>query len=253
MLFDPKNPKKFCLVPTPSKQEDTDGTGTLKAWSNSIFGAMNKCPYRVYLQNIKRLKPKKNEFSQRGIDLHAAAEQYVKGELIDLPEELESFSDKFDYLKSKYQEGNIFVEQQWAFDKEWNVVKWFSSDTWYRMVVDVYIQESPTSVRLIDYKTGKKFGNEMSHNIQLCDYAVGIVSRFPETEFIKSELWYLDTGEVTIKEWPATLIKDIFKTTTTKRGLKITNTTEFLPRPSKNNCKYCGFFDNGCKWGIKNG
>ena len=38
--------------------------------------------------------------------------------------------------------------------------------------LDAYVKEDDTSARVIDYKTGKRFGNEIGHSQQCLLYAI---------------------------------------------------------------------------------
>ena len=49
---------------------------------------------------------------------------------------------------------------------------------------------------VIDYKTGKRWGNEVKHAQQTQLYALGTALRYDEIQNVYTELWYLDLDEL---------------------------------------------------------
>jgi len=95
--------------------------------------------------------------------------------------------------------------------------------TWARIKLDALVHQDEQSARVIDYKTGKKWGNEISHSQQALLYAIGTFLRYPDLEFVNS------------------------------RAVKMTTETEFNPTPSKSSCRWCSYRqgdDPQCQWGV---
>ncbi len=95
-------------------------------------------------------------------------------------------------------------------------------------------------VRIIDYKTGKRFGNEVSHMTQAQLYQLSAFLRYPELETITVEFWYLDIGLIT----QAVFTRDFgmqFLPLFNSKGLKVTEEISFTPKPSAFACKYCPY------------
>jgi hypothetical protein len=58
-------------------------------------------------------------------------------------------------------------------------------DVWGRIKLDAFVHETETSARVIDYKTGKAFGNEIAHSQQALVYAIGSFFRYPDLQIAK--------------------------------------------------------------------
>lgn len=82
---------------------------------------------------------------------------------------------------------------------DWEPTAWVGSTTWVRIKLDALVFEEDNSARVIDYKTGKKWGNEITHGQQCLLYAIGTFYRYPEIEAVQTELWYLDKQQTTKK------------------------------------------------------
>lgn len=243
--FDPSDPNK--LVKRESPRSDKP---MINAWSLSVKQDFRRCPYILYLKKVKKLKPPPNEYSARGIEVHAKAEAFVKGEINELPAELDKFKDQFYTLRDTYNIGTVELEGEWAYDVNWQPVDWFDKAVWCRMKLDALVRQTDTCVRVIDYKTGKMFGNEMKHGEQAIDYAYGTVQRYPEIQFVDVEFWYLDTGQQTRKSFTREMLINVLGQNVTRKGLEITEAKSLPPKPGKSNCGVCGFYENGCEYGT---
>ena len=73
--------------------------------------------------------------------------------------------------KSKLKENGVLPK--------WEPTGWISPDTWARVKLDALVSETDTSARVIDYKTGKQFGNEIAHSQQALIYAIGTFFMYP--------------------------------------------------------------------------
>ena len=97
------------------------------------------------------------------------------------------------------------------------------------------------------------FGNEISHSQQALTYAIGSFFRYPDLQFVQTELWYLDHGETTIQAYTRYEAM-IFVPKLQERALAMTTATSFPPNPSNYNCKWCSY-KNGeepvCQHGVK--
>jgi len=126
---------------------------------------------------------------------------------------------------------------------------------WLRLKLDALVFHSETMATVIDYKTGKMWGNEVKHGQQLQLYQLVTFLRYPQLETVYAELWYLDLGQVTsIKYTRQQGLK--FKSNFDRRGNKMTNNTDWSPNPNKFSCKYCpyGPWEGGtgdCLVGVK--
>lgn len=237
------------LIPTESIVDKR--SGPVKAWAFSSLQVFETCPHRTFLKSVKRLKEPSNKFMERGTAIHLVAEEYVNGKQSELPKELLKFEKPLDELRELFIEGKVEVEGDWGFDQDWQQCGFFDQDVWLRIKIDAVVFESETSARVIDYKTGKKFGNEIKHNQQLMIYAIAAFARFPELEHVTAELWYFDQAQTTTKSYSRQAAM-LYMPRWEKRAIKMTTAEEFPPKPSKQNCRYCYYNDSrDCEWGVE--
>lgn len=131
------------------------------------------------------------------------------------------------------------------------VLVWVSA--WHRSKVDAIVIPDPEQAIVIDYKSGKKFGNEIKHAEQTQLYALNAILRFPKIELVTTELWYLDAKELTRATFTRAQILR-FKPGFNARGKAMTTATEFPPNPNVYSCQFCqyGPWNGGqCKVGVQ--
>jgi len=226
--------------------------GDVRAWSYSALKVYEDCAYRTYISRVKGIKEPSGPAADRGTQIHNLAEDYVNGTLGELPTELHKFTDDFEELRQLYIDAKVELEGEWGFDLDWAPVGWMQKETWARIKLDALVHEDETSARVIDYKTGKKWGNEIAHSQQGLLYAIGTFFRYPSLQFLQTEFWYLDHAETTKKSYTrdqAMLFAPAFH----RRAIKMTTETEFAPTPSKNACRWCSFRKGDepeCTWGV---
>jgi hypothetical protein len=93
---------------------------------------------------------------------------------------------------------------------------------------------------VVDYKSGKRYGNEMKHSEQMRLYVIAVLLRNPNIQKVRSELWYLDQDELAKMEYTrAQGLRSVpgFE----KRGLELTECEDFPPNPNKFSCKWCPY------------
>jgi len=154
-----------------------------------------------------------------------------------------------------FDQGKVVLEDMWCFDKGWNAVgpKDFEN-IWVRIKLDAMVFLSPTEGVVIDYKTGRKYGNEIKHGQQCQIYQLAALLRYPELQLIHTELWYPDVKELTrvtyTRKQGLRYLKGF-----NERGLEMTECTYFEPKPNGNSCMFCPYsgkeFSN--KWVNKSG
>lgn len=225
--------------------------GLVKAWSASILDKFESCPYQIFLGKVKKVKEEKSEAADRGSLIHQLAEDYVKGEIGERPKELEQYAPQFDRLRERYTEGHLHLEEDWGFDINWEATGWMAKNIWARMKLDVFDRESEESGKVIDHKTGKKWGNEVKHNRQAMIYAIGAFKRFPVLEFVTTEFWYLDQKDGPLVNTYNRQKIAILEPRVTARAIRMTSATKFDPKPNEQNCRFCPYAKNGaCEWSF---
>ncbi len=230
--------------------------GDVKAWSYSALKVFEDCPYRTYISRVKGVKEPGSPAMDRGTMIHEYAEDFVDGKISELPTELSKFEADFNELRALYADAKVELEGDWGFTSEWDVTGWMSPDTWARIKLDALVHEDETSARVIDYKTGKHFGNEIAHGQQGLLYAIATFFRFPLIQFVQTEFWYLDHAKTTKKQYTREQAM-VFAPAYHRRAVKMTTETDFAPTPSKNACRWCSFrkapegMDPECSWGVE--
>ena len=174
----------------------------IKSWSFSSLGEFEKCKYLSFLKRVQKipeperpLPPGKLEHANdRGSRIHDSAEHFVRG-TAKLIHELKPFEQEFLSLQRAFKEGRVQLEGEWGMSTDWEPAEWKAA--WLRLKLDALVFLSPTEAVAIDYKTGRKFGNEVKHAEQLQLYQLVTFLRYPQLELLHTELWYLDQDELT--------------------------------------------------------
>lgn len=224
-----------------------------------------RCPYMAWLKYGEKRKPdlplnEKAEIARnRGIQVHNDCELFVKGEG-SLTKEMYKFADYFKDLKVEYEAGDVSVEENWGFDAEWQPTGWWDDNVRVRVKLDNFRvvarneEGEPVAGVPTDYKTGKKFGNEVTHNQQGQLYSISCFLRNPTLEYVDVEFIYLDHG---LKSKPKRYTREKAMKMLPmweQRFQKMFEDREFRPKANKINCKYCDFGpqhgDSSCEWGV---
>jgi hypothetical protein len=232
--------------------EKPTALGPLKAWSYSALKVFEDCPYRSYIQKVKRIREESGPAAERGSIIHQEAEDYVNGTLGEFPVSCVKFQNEFEELRQGYIDAKVELEGEWGFDIDWQPIGWMEAKTWARIKLDALVHQDEQSARVIDYKTGKKWGNEISHAQQGLLYAIGTFFRYPSLEFVQTEFWYLDKGETTRKSYTRDQAMQ-FTPGWHRRAIRMTTATDFAPTPSKNACRWCSYRKGDfpeCSWGV---
>lgn len=228
----------------------------IKRVSFSRLQDFEKCRYLAKLKYVDQIpepeRPlpagKTEHANDRGTRIHDAAERFVKGG-VELIPELEKFQDDFNELRTLYKDGLVTLEGEWAVDYDWKPVAWGSADAWCRMKLDAFVDYGNGVGRVIDYKTGKRFGNEIKHTEQGQVYQLASFLRFHNLEHLYVEFWYTDLGEKDVKEYSRAQGVSYFDKYN-QRFLEVTNCEDFEPNPNAFSCKWCPYNGNACEYGV---
>lgn len=233
--------------------ETPDQLGPLKAWSYSALKVFEECPYRSYISKVKKIPEPSGPAAERGTLIHQQAEDYVNGTLGEFPDTLNKFKSQFEELRELFIDAKVELEGEWGFDINWQPCGWMEKATWARIKLDALVHQDEQSARVIDYKTGKKWGNEIGHAQQCLLYAIATFFRYPHIQFVQTELWYLDQNETTTKQWTREQAMQ-FTPNWHRRAIAMTTAEDFSPTPSKDSCRWChyrkGEFPE-CSWGVE--
>ena len=218
----------------------------IKSTSFSRLGDFESCPFKAKLKMIDKiaeperpLKPGQTEHANdRGSRIHDECEKFIRG-TGDLPAEAAKyFKDEFLSLKAHFKKGDATLEGEWGFNKDWQAVDWKMA--WLRVKLDANVHLANDHAVVIDYKSGRKFGNEIKHGEQLQLYMLSVLLRYPQVQYVTSELWYIDVNDLT----QAAVSRDqgmrLFKGFD-RRFNKMTNATDFPATPNMYSCQYCPY------------
>lgn len=220
------------------------------SWSHSKLTDFDKCKHMFWLKHAQRipeperpLPPGKTEHANdRGTRVHEDCELFVRGDINDLGVEAEKhFGYQLCLLREMYQDGLVSLEGEWGHGRDWEPAEWRTA--WLRLKLDAMVHVDRTHAIVIDYKTGRKFGNEVKHAEQLQLYQLSAFLRYPELEKVTAELWYLDQPEgqnvtsQTFTRSQGLRFRDGFN----KRGVAATTCEVFPPNPNKYSCQWCPY------------
>jgi CRISPR/Cas system-associated exonuclease Cas4 (RecB family) len=230
------------------------------AWSFSRLTDFEKCPRLAYLKYIeKRPEPPtiNRTAADRGTALHAAAEAYVKGEAQMLDPGLEKVKARIEEYREAYAKGLVEVEEDWAFDLEWQRTGWFDANCWARIKLDIFVKWDDGCWEVADYKSGKRYGNEVKHSQQGLLYAIAAFMRHPEMERVRIRFVYIDLGEESTKEYDRATVMRMWPMWN-ERARTFTFSQNWPVKPNQVNCRFCPYSpnnggDGSCPAGVELG
>lgn len=241
------------IIPIPTTFEKPP----LKSWSFSSLMDFEKCKFYTYLKRVQKipeperpLPPGKTEHANdRGSRIHDSAEQFVRGKMKFNPE-LRAFETEFNAMQALFKQGQVSLEGEWGMSSGWEPAEW--KDAWLRLKLDALVFKSAHEAVAIDYKTGRKFGNEVKHSEQLQLYQLVTFLRYPQLETIHTELWYLDQDDITSMTFQRHQGLR-FRAKWDMRASKMVGATEFPANPNIFTCKFCMYGPKGsgvCERGV---
>lgn len=206
----------------------------ITAWSFSRLTAYENCPLKFKLTTIDKLKEPASPAMDRGKDIHALGEAFLKGNCDELPTEYKLLAQEMEEARVLGAESELEV----TFTKDWSITGWFEPDAWLRIKIDVLLNKDGT-VRIIDLKTGKNRGG---YEDQLELYCLAALLMYPELESVMAELWFIDSGEIIGTSHGAYTQRDVkkLKTTWEKRVKPMFVDDMWAPRPNQY-CRWCAF------------
>ena len=235
----------------------------ISSWSYSKLGDFEKCKFLCWLKHDQKipeperpLPPGKTEHANdRGTRIHDNCEQYVRGNTdVLLPEAEKSFGPQLDLMRYLHTKGQVSLEGEWGMDEEWEPTEW--NKAWLRLKLDACVFLDDDQAIVIDYKTGRKFGNEVKHAEQLQLYQLVTFLRYPKLERVTAELWYLDQPDgQNLTSQSFTRSQGLrFRPNFDRRGRALTSCEEWPANPNVFSCKWCMYGpwgSNDCTKGIQ--
>lgn len=212
-------------------------------WSFSRLMDYEVCPYRFYLKHIaKAEQPELGDDHPmvRGRRIHEEVEHYIAGQTDDFPSSGKKLQEVIDGCRLRFEGGSATVEEQWGFTQDWAPCGWWDDGVWCRMATDYHDCIEDDAEVIIDWKTGKSFGNEVKYMQQMQLYAVGAFMRNPHLEYLDVKLGFLDDGKVRTKSFERNDKISKLIARFTERALRL-QAAVYQPKPSMVACKYCPF------------
>lgn len=175
---------------------------TITSGSFTRLSDYEECAQRAYLKYVERIpepdrgpppKGKAEWPNDRGNRVHDDAERFIKGEGETLPTDLVHFSEELWRARTLYEQGLVTTEEMWAYDEDWKPIDPDDAkNTRFRIKADLTVVLDPVHKLVADFKTGKRWGNEMKHEQQKITYGIGMFLRDSELKKVSTELWYID-------------------------------------------------------------
>lgn len=232
--------------------------GPIKHWSPSDVPVLNNCLHQLYKRKALAQYVGQSETANRGTEIHKGIEDFIKGDEACMPN-LKSHIDYINNLQDMFAEGKVWVEEKWGFDRNWSVADYFSA--WCRVKTDCYYFDSPKSLIIDDWKTGKKYGNEAKHRVQGQGYAIAGFMKFKQVENVQVNMRYVDQKAARESIMTSNYTRESIAPLIpiwTNRGMEITTMTEFPPSPFPSRCEFCPYRpwnpecpeDMQCQYGV---
>lgn len=200
------------------------------------------CNFKAWLKHVKRIPdPRPSPAADRGTAVHQACEDWMRNDPKQPhppKEAAKHFEAELNSLKESFIAGRASLEGEWAFDHDWKVTEWKGG--WFRLKADAVVHPDKTNAVVIDYKTGKRFGNELKHGEQLQLYSLAVFLREPKVQHVTAELWYFDQDDLaslSISRKEGLRYLRLFD----NRARKMTEATTFPPNPNAFSCRYCPY------------
>lgn len=234
-------------------------TGPVAVWAFSSLKNYESCPYQVKLAKVDKIKQEDSPAAERGSAIHLQCEDYIQGitdSIVgDAKTKMGDFQELLDDLRDKFThnsiDSSIQIEENWGIRKDWSPCDWDDDELWGRAKLDVFLMEGK-SCEIIDWKTGRKFGNEFKHSDQGISYALYAAFRYPHLERFKVRFAYLDQGESMVKFFTRQQLI-ILQKRFHERARKMTSEKEFAPKPNMESCRFCPYGCNKNKQGRQYG
>lgn len=205
-------------------------------WSYSSLDLFNQCPHKYYRLKVKKdVKEPTSEHLIYGLDVHKAAEDYIK--------EGKPIPEKFSYLepalnKLRAYKGEHLCEYRMGLTRNLQPCKFFDKQVWWRGIADLIVLQGD-SAKIVDYKTGKSAKYADTKQLELLSLAV--FKHFPKVRRVKGGLLFVVANEFVKDEYDVTQDKIYWQRwlTNTSRLEKSFETNVWNPRPNFTCGKWC--------------
>lgn len=158
------------------------------SWSYSKLKNYENCPKKMYEVDIAKRYPEKldpNGPLAWGNAVHDALAAALR-DGTPLPEGMKHLQTWVDRVGRGA--GQLYVEQKYAINRNFEKTAYFANDVWYRGIGDVVRVDNDLAL-VLDWKTGKI----LEDSVQLMLMAQCLFSHFPSLKYVRSEfIWLKD-------------------------------------------------------------
>lgn len=211
-------------------------------WSYSAISTYKSCPAQYKYSYIDRLPSPPSAAMARGSRLHTLCEEYVKGSLPHLPNDVR----KIGVMLESFRLIKAHAEAVWLHDREWKPTP--EPTAWIKAIVDLHYFKGDV-LHIVDYKSGQAYPE---HVDQLQFYGILGLEQYPEAKRVEYSAVYIDSGSVGAVGGLIRPMAIKFKEMWHNDAEKMYADTEFAPTPGAG-CRWCSYHkkNNGpCKAGI---
>jgi hypothetical protein len=160
------------------------------SWSYSSLDLFIQCPHKYYRLKVKKdIKEPTSEHLVYGLDVHKAAEDYIK-EGKPIPEKFAFIKPVLDKLNA--YEGEKLCEYRMGLTRNLEPCGFFDKGVWWRGVADLIILNGD-SAKIVDYKTGKSSKHADTKQLEILSLAV--FKHFPQVKRVKGGLLFVVANE----------------------------------------------------------
>ena len=217
-----------------------------KTWSYSALDTYRQCPLRAKLRYIDKVPDPGNKYSARGTDIHNELEAIVRDKA-PVPAKYEYFAP----LLTTLAEQNPTIEKMFMFDDTWKPTT-DRNQAWLFVKQDLMVVQPGEFLLTVDYKSGRKDGNEAKHVAQKILYSIAGWILYPGLPEYIAEMWYFDQKDISSR----TFTEDVLEAARARLDAEVDrmfNDKLFRPRPNQMTCKWCPYGPRGtghCPVGV---
>ena len=211
------------------------------AWSHSALKVYTSCPHKYYREKVVKDVPfVENDAIKRGNDLHSTMEKAVRDDK-PLPKRWDypHLQELVEWARSLPA---VRCEEQLAFTSELVRCEWFDRKVkvWTRAKVDLQSFFSDEVAFVLDYKTGKNWGDDGQAGLT----ALAMFWANPQLQSVSTCWYYVDQDQqVTDQFHRADMIDLMEAPLKTLDQIARSYKTERWQKTPGISCKFCGVTD----------
>lgn len=172
------------------------------SWSLTSLGTYERCGLKYKFKYVDKIEEKRSFSANRGVEFHRTVELFLRGEILELPPELNFYTSFLTGLRQH----EIYPEHRVSLSRNWTPTPW--TEAWVRAVVDLKLLIKPevkkeiceectevfyppTQAIVYDWKTGKPYPD---HDDQKALYSLAVFSEHPTLRSVRAVHVYLDSN-----------------------------------------------------------